>query len=105
MKTNTVDARCHIIQWIVWKWIDLISGIRDRILKMFNINNMKNAVMVAFILVTGLMSGTENVRISRRKKAAPATHAGAISIVTPDTLMKLSINVGVVKIERIAVIV
>ena len=65
-KTNTVDARCQIIQWIDAKWIDLINGIRDRILRMFRAKSIANAVRIALVLMIGLTSGTESVRISRR---------------------------------------
>ena len=64
--TNSVDARCQIIQWIVWKWADLTSGIRIRILRMFRAKRIAVAVMIALVLVTGLTSGVERVRMSRR---------------------------------------
>ena len=64
--TNKVDARCQIIQWIVWKWVDLTSGIRIRILRIFRAKRIAIAVMIALVLVTGLMFGTESVRMSRR---------------------------------------
>jgi len=64
--TNIVDAKCQIIQWIVWKCADLMSGMSVRILKMFNVKRIAIAVMIVLILVTGLMFGVERMRMSRR---------------------------------------
>ena len=64
--TNRVDARCQIIQWIVSKLFDLISGMRIRILRMFRAKRIAVAVIIALVLVTGLTSGVERVRMSRR---------------------------------------
>ena len=61
-----VDAKCQIVQWIISKWVDLTNGIRIRILEMFRAKRIAIAVRVALVLVSGLMSGVEKMRTSRR---------------------------------------
>ena len=64
--TNRVDIRCQIIQWIAVKCVVPMSGMSARILSMFRMNSIMIAVIIILVLVSGLMSGIESARISRR---------------------------------------
>ena len=64
--TKMVDIMCHIIQWIIWNWLDLISVMRIIILKMFREKSIAIAVRTVLILVVGLMFEVESARIIKR---------------------------------------
>ena len=64
--TKMVDIMCHIIQWIIWNWLDLISVMRIIILKMFRKKSIAIAVRTVLILVVGLMFEVESARIIKR---------------------------------------
>ena len=66
MMTNIVEMACQNIQWAVSKYVELIIGIRIRILRMFRMKNIVSAVMIALVRVFGFMFAVDRIRIRRR---------------------------------------
>ena len=64
--TNSVEIRCHNIQWAVSKYGVFATGTNIIILKIFNAKRIANDETSALVLVSGFMSAVDITRSRSR---------------------------------------